>query len=318
MLYALRLLLIPFAVAVLLTYLLQPLVNALLTPPRRCLRACTSRRAQSLYSSLASRLSVSRSGHSYGSIPQDEPPVVSTPAAPASSAAEVDSDREEEHRARGWRDEPLFPRWFAVVVAILVAVGIVLVVCSIVYFSVQQLQGDWAKYDRGGQILSRQLNRWLKEFGISWDEDFVPYILRYLKDLTPMVFSTIFEFFGHMLLVVIFVVYLLMAPPRPLPPGVWQHIDVQVRKYIRVKTLVCLAVGFWCGLVLQLVGVDLAWVFGLLSFVLNFIPNVGPLVATLLPMPMVLLDPGMAVDVFSTLPPVWQLLLIRGCCWFQI
>ena len=43
---------------------------------------------------------------------------------------------------------------------------------------------------------------------------------------------------------------------------------------------------------LWLLGVQMAYVFGLITFVLNFVPNLGPLIATCLPMPLVIFDPG--------------------------
>jgi len=41
-------------------------------------------------------------------------------------------------------------------------------------------------------------------------------------------------------------------------------------------------------------GIPLALVFGLLSFVLNFIPNIGSAIACLLPLPIVLVSPGIS------------------------
>ena len=45
---------------------------------------------------------------------------------------------------------------------------------------------------------------------------------------------------------------------------------------------------------LWLLGIQMAYVFGIFTFVLHFIPNLGPLVATCLPMPLVIFDPGEA------------------------
>jgi AI-2 transport protein TqsA len=36
----------------------------------------------------------------------------------------------------------------------------------------------------------------------------------------------------------------------------------------------------------------MAFTFGVLAFLLNFVPNVGPIVASLLPVPLILLDPA--------------------------
>lgn len=43
---------------------------------------------------------------------------------------------------------------------------------------------------------------------------------------------------------------------------------------------------------LWLLGVDMVYVFGIATFALHFIPNLGPLIATFLPMPLVIFDPG--------------------------
>lgn len=50
-------------------------------------------------------------------------------------------------------------------------------------------------------------------------------------------------------------------------------------------------VGVATGLVLLGVGLDLWLVFAVLAFWLNFVPNVGAVVAVLLPMPLLVLDP---------------------------
>ena len=57
------------------------------------------------------------------------------------------------------------------------------------------------------------------------------------------------------------------------------------------------ATGFLVGLVLWLLGVEFAWVFGFLAFLFNFIPNIGSVIATLLPLPVALLDPQMSVTI---------------------
>ena len=49
------------------------------------------------------------------------------------------------------------------------------------------------------------------------------------------------------------------------------------------------------GVLLWLFGVPLALVFGLLAFLLNFIPNIGPIIASLLPLPLIVLHPDMSL-----------------------
>lgn len=65
----------------------------------------------------------------------------------------------------------------------------------------------------------------------------------------------------------------------------------QIFGYIRGKVGISLLVALVHAGVLRLVGLDLWLVFGVLAFLLNFIPNVGMATAVLLPMPLVVLDP---------------------------
>lgn len=47
-------------------------------------------------------------------------------------------------------------------------------------------------------------------------------------------------------------------------------------------------------MLLSVLGVDLAMAFGLFAFLLNFIPSIGSIIATLLPLPVVLLSPDLS------------------------
>jgi predicted PurR-regulated permease PerM len=62
------------------------------------------------------------------------------------------------------------------------------------------------------------------------------------------------------------------------------HIDGDIRKYIGVKSLASLLVGTVSGVCLALFGVDFALLFGFLTFVLNFIPVIGSVIAVILPL----------------------------------
>jgi AI-2 transport protein TqsA len=63
-----------------------------------------------------------------------------------------------------------------------------------------------------------------------------------------------------------------------------------LRIYIKVKALVSLVTGILFGGICYLFGVDFALFFGFLAFVLNFIPQVGSLVATVFPVLLAFLE----------------------------
>lgn len=60
----------------------------------------------------------------------------------------------------------------------------------------------------------------------------------------------------------------------------------QVQRYLAIKTVTSVATGLIVGLLVGLLGLDFAVVWGLIAFLLNYIPNIGSVVAA---MPAVLL-----------------------------
>lgn len=69
------------------------------------------------------------------------------------------------------------------------------------------------------------------------------------------------------------------------------EIEGKVRRYILELVFFSALTGFLVGLTLYLLGVPFALIFGFLAFLLNFIPTLGSIVATLLPIPLVFLNP---------------------------
>lgn len=69
-----------------------------------------------------------------------------------------------------------------------------------------------------------------------------------------------------------------------------ESIDDKVRQYLLTKTLVSLLTGTISTIVLMIIGVDFAILWGFLIFLLNFIPNIGSIVATILPVLVALLQ----------------------------
>ena len=72
------------------------------------------------------------------------------------------------------------------------------------------------------------------------------------------------------------------------------EVEEMIKHYITLKTGISLGTGLiWCSL--DVCSVQLAPIFGLLTFLLNFVPNVGSMIATLLPVPILLLDDQVSI-----------------------
>lgn len=99
------------------------------------------------------------------------------------------------------------------------------------------------------------------------------------------------------LLVLLFLMFLMLGQPNPAAPreSLRAEIGLSVKRYIVAKVLLSALTGALVGATLAILGVRFALVFGVLAFLLNFIPSLGSIVATALPAPVVLLDPELTL-----------------------
>ncbi|WP_457623560.1 AI-2E family transporter [Persephonella sp.] len=77
-----------------------------------------------------------------------------------------------------------------------------------------------------------------------------------------------------------------------------------VIKYMKIKTIVSIITGFFAWIFLFLLGVDFALLWGVLTFLLNFIPTIGSIIAAIPPILIALIDGGFAT---ALLVAVWYL-----------
>ncbi len=84
-----------------------------------------------------------------------------------------------------------------------------------------------------------------------------------------------------------------------------QNIDTQIQKYLFIKTVISFTTGVFATIVLLIFGVDFAIIFGFFTFILNYIPNIGSIIATALPV-------AFAAFQFDTLWPAFFIFIILG------
>lgn len=88
----------------------------------------------------------------------------------------------------------------------------------------------------------------------------------------------------------IFVIFLLLGrdPAAQDHSDIYSTIEQQMRRYVSVKTFVSSITGILVWSILTIFDLELAWIFGFMAFVLNYIPSVGSIIATFLPLPIAL------------------------------
>ncbi len=115
---------------------------------------------------------------------------------------------------------------------------------------------------------------------------------RFVRDGIAVISQALFSMVSTSVLVLIYVYFLLIGRPvlQSKSPTM-NEIDHHVRSYLGLKTVISIFTGLAFGLALRLFGVPMALTFGVLAFLLNFVPNIGPMVASLLPIPLIVLHP---------------------------
>lgn len=183
--------------------------------------------------------------------------------------------------------------------ALLAGFGVLLiglaVVGGLMTVSFQGFDAKAAIYQQRLAEFGGQLSVWLDGLGFDVGQHSLADGLAKLPvlDIANQALGTTVTLVSNSALILIFVAYLVGGhKPGRVSTGVWAEIDESVRRYVGVKLWTSAVTAVLVALVLWAFGVDLAFVFGVLTFLLNFIPNIGSVLATLLPLPIVLVQFG--------------------------
>lgn len=101
----------------------------------------------------------------------------------------------------------------------------------------------------------------------------------------------------------IFVIFVLAGRnPHQRRTGIYTETDSTIRGYLTTMTAIAAVTSLLVSFVLWSFGLKMAWLFALIVFLLSYIPNIGPIIATLLPLPAAITqfqDPWMIVAVVA-------------------
>lgn len=130
--------------------------------------------------------------------------------------------------------------------------------------------------------------------------------------------GTFFSFLSNILLILIFLIFMLAGRGRlnvklqsayPAEGSrrlghVLNKIEREIEKYLAFKTIICIVSGFVAWVIMAAFGVDFAGLFGIITFLLNYIPNIGSFIAKILPFIIAL------VQFDSPWKAVWMLVIL--------
>lgn len=196
------------------------------------------------------------------------------------------------------------------IMLVLFAVGMVFFgLGMVVFYSGMHMKAEWEAYKSGALRAAHSIEsaivHILQQLHVPQD-DIDKYIKTSYKRLIDGTASILLNLLNDlladisnclswMLLTFLYVFFWLL---RPLP--LTSKMNEFIRSYIMKKTIICAGYGLCVGLLFFMLDIDLAAVFGLVSFILNYLPEVGSLLSMILPTPVILLD-GRLQQPFATL-----------------
>ncbi len=193
------------------------------------------------------------------------------------------------------------PRWLAILAAFVVIAAGIALLTALVSSSVSEMATNGETYAASLRQITRDVASTVNNFADTTGITVLRVDNLQAQQLVSQVnleavlgafgvgtnlLSALTSFLANAVLVILFAV-IIIAGRRPLETraGFWGEIDVNVQRYLAVKFLASTATGVLTWLLLWVLDIPLALVFGLAAFFLNFIPSVGSIIAMLLPLP---------------------------------
>ena len=204
-------------------------------------------------------------------------------------------------------------RIVAIIVAIFIIIGLFVIIIPIIIDSLAIFLKSADDYNFKVLLLIETVINKLQDFDVEINKEIIreSFLSLPFLDWASSALSNGANFVAKFFLVVIMTLFLLVGSTGAKKSQTWENINNQVKKYIFVKFITSAVTGIIAGLIYWFLGLDLAMIFGTLTFLLNFIPTFGSIVAVLLPLPVAFLqfdDPAIIIMVII-LPSIVHMII---------
>ncbi|MEE9572654.1 MAG: AI-2E family transporter [Candidatus Neomarinimicrobiota bacterium] len=214
-----------------------------------------------------------------------------------------------------WLQSKKVPQFLSVVIVVFAIIIIGWILAALITGALSDFSNKLPFYQERLTVLSKQAEEWIKTLPIETPDELIE---QYFDPAIAMkVVSNMIASLGSILtnsfLIVLLVIFMLLEasslpgkirkaigkPDSPLS----QYTDVikNVNKYLGIKTLISIGTGFTIFLWLLILGIDFPILWGLLAFLLNFVPNIGSLLASVPPIILALIQFGVGKAILTAI-----------------
>ena len=214
-----------------------------------------------------------------------------------------------------WMQRRGIPNTLAVLSILVGIIVIVLILAAFIGTSLNDFTKAMPVYEKRVTDITTALVSWLKNLGVEISSSVLTEYLNPAKAM-KMAANTLAGVSGLLtnvfmiLLTVIFILLETSAFPHKLQTalrdpeesmGRFRGFIESFNRYLALKTLFSLATGVVIGIWLAVLGVDFALLWGLLAFLLNFVPNIGSIIAAIPAILLALIQLGWGSALLSSL-----------------
>lgn len=192
-----------------------------------------------------------------------------------------------------WLKRKKVPMTLAITIVFVGITGIFFGFGELIATSLSSFSEDAPKYEENLLEMGTSLNKFLQEKGINISTDKMSKLLEPTKvmGVTANILGQLGGFMGNALTIFFLALFLLMEMDSiPVKTKAilknstkslhfFISIGVSIRHYLSIKTATSLLTGGCIWICLAILGVDYAIIWALIAFLLNFIPNIGSILA---------------------------------------
>jgi predicted PurR-regulated permease PerM len=209
------------------------------------------------------------------------------------------------------------PTWVENLMSSIILFGLISFMVNLLLANINHLSENLPEYEKNIAQVSQLINDTFKIDIMKQITDFTGGLK--FSDILGSVINTVTSIVGNIFIILVYLLFLLLeesgfskkfdalfnnSDQANNARGLLNKIDQSISRYISLKTLVSFLTGFLSYIALLIIGVDAALFWAFIIFTLNYIPNIGSLIATVFPTVFALLQFG------ELGPAIWVLIIL--------
>ena len=194
-----------------------------------------------------------------------------------------------------WLEKKGIPKWLALIIVLL---GLILIFSGFAFLiggTLSSFSSNVPKYVSKLTTISNSFFQILNEKGLKIPKDQVSNLIQPAKifEFIARAVNEVFNMMGNTFLVFLILLFILMelrsfsVKASAMLSGsdesisYFSTITKNIRHYLGIKTLICILTGILIYLALLIIGVDYPLLWALIAGLMNYIPNIGSIIAAI-------------------------------------